>query len=131
MTRTIDGLALPVMPLPQPDNTQPQVPKKMLPDVRGQLQQVAEAALREQGFRVRLTTVPHLAQPGIVVGMSPEPGETSLDTEVVLQVSGGLTGASLLPNGINPRPGATVTPPTVNERFGRNQLPDLRDRLRG
>nr|WP_226931179.1 MULTISPECIES: penicillin-binding protein [Parafrankia] len=124
MTRTIDGLGLPVVALPPPDNTQPAVPKKPLPDVRGQAQQVAEAALRAQGFRVRSQTVPNLAAPGIVVGMSPAPGgEVSIDTEIVLQVSGGLTGAMQLPNGINPRPGE-VRPPTVT-------LPDMRDRLTG
>ncbi|SQD99206.1 Glycosyl transferase family 51 [Parafrankia sp. Ea1.12] len=131
MTRTIDGLALPVMPLPAPDNTQPQVPKKALPDVRGQSQQAAEYALRSLGFRVRSETVPHVAPPGIVVGMAPEPGgEVSMDTEVVLQVSGGLTGAVLLPNGAGARPGQPAAPPAGDGRAGIPRLPDLRNQLR-
>ncbi|WP_051105823.1 penicillin-binding protein [Parafrankia discariae] len=130
MTRTIDGLALPVMPLPAPDNTQPQVPKKALPDVRGQTQQAAEYVLRSLGFRVRSETVPHVAPPGIVVGMAPGPGEISVDTEVVLQVSGGLTGAVLLPNGGGVRPGQPVAPPAGDGRGGIAGLPDLRNQLR-
>nr|WP_230205037.1 transglycosylase domain-containing protein [Parafrankia elaeagni] len=131
MTRTIDGLQLPVAPLPAPDNTQPVVPKKPLPDVRGQAQQAAEAALRAQGFRVRSEIVPHIAPPGTVVGMAPGPGEVSVDTEIVLQVSGGLTGATLLPNGIAPRPGQPVWPPAVNDRLRPGRPPDLRDQLNG
>jgi membrane peptidoglycan carboxypeptidase len=98
MTGTINGLNLPVEPLPAPDETRPAVPKKVLPSVLGLSQQIAETLLRSQGFNVRSEPVADGGVPGTVVGMSPAPGtEIPLNTRVVLRISGGLTGVPVFP----------------------------------
>jgi membrane peptidoglycan carboxypeptidase len=98
MTGTINGLNLPVEPLPAPDETRPAVPKKVLPSVLGLPQQMAEVLLRSQGFNVRSEPVADAGVPGTVVGMSPAPGtEIPLNTQVVLRISGGLTGVPVFP----------------------------------
>ncbi|CAO5190955.1 Membrane carboxypeptidase (Penicillin-binding protein) [Frankia sp. AiPs1] len=100
MTRTISGLNLPVAPLPPEDGTQPQVPTKPVPNVVGQQQSVAEQILVQQGFHVSSQPVVWPAQPGIVVSMTPAAGSVvSLNTEIHLAISGGLTGAPVLPGG--------------------------------
>ncbi|MCM3886329.1 penicillin-binding protein [Frankia sp. R82] len=103
MTRTIDGLGLPVAPLPPEDGTLPQVPTKPVPNVVGQPQAMAEQILVQQGFHVSSQPVVWPGQPGIVVGMTPPAGSVvSLNTEIHLAISGGLTGAPVLPGGSPP-----------------------------
>ncbi len=111
MTRTINGLNLPVAPLPPEDLTQPQVPTKVVPNVIGQPQQVAEQMLAQLGFHTSAQPVPAPVAPGTVVNMSPAPGsQVSLNTEVQLQISGGLTGVPVLPGSGTPGPGAVLQP---------------------
>ncbi|OHV49700.1 glycosyl transferase [Frankia sp. CgS1] len=131
MIRTIAGLGLPVEPLPTPDDTQPEVPTKALPDVVGQPQQVAEQTLVQLGFHVRSQPVPHPAPPGTVVAMSPAPGsEVSLNTEVTLQISGGLTGTAVLPGGSTlPGFGALAQPNDGQPAGGGQPGTDLRRQL--
>ena len=113
MTRTISGLGLPVEPLPPEDQTRPVVPTKVLPNVVGQPQAVAEQILVQLGFHVRSQAIPAPVVPGTVVTMSPAPGsQVSLNTEIQLGISGGLTGAQILPGGSPPAGlgGATGVP---------------------
>ncbi|WP_242419764.1 PASTA domain-containing protein, partial [Frankia sp. CpI1-P] len=112
MIRTINGLSLPVEPLPAPDDTQPQVPAKVLPNVVGQPQQVAEQMLVQLGFHVTSQPVPAPVAPGIVVYMSPSPGgPVSINTEIKLSISGGLTGTPVLPGGSPPAGLGQPVPP--------------------
>ncbi|THJ75831.1 penicillin-binding protein [Candidatus Frankia alpina] len=130
MTRTINGLGLPVEPLPAPDDTQPQVPVKVLPNVVGQPQQVAEQILVQLGFHVTSQPVPAPVAPGIVVYMSPGPGgPVSINTEIRLAVSGGLTGAPVLPGGSPPAGLGQPVPPAAGTglpgTFGANPREQL------
>jgi membrane peptidoglycan carboxypeptidase len=111
MTRTIAGFNLPVQPLPLPDTTQPQVPKKVVPDVRGQTAELAQYFLSTQGFNVTMQPVIDPGPVGIVLGTSPQAGtEIALDQPVTLFVSGGLT-ATIQQPGTGQPPGPLVLDP--------------------
>lgn len=91
MTRTLDGLKLPVEQLPPPDNTQPVVPMVIVPNVTGQTVAAAAAALQSQGFTVQLLGDPA----GIVLATSPPSGtRIPLNQPVTLVASGGVVAQS-------------------------------------
>jgi membrane peptidoglycan carboxypeptidase len=70
MRGTIDGLHLPVEPLPPADDTQPDLPKVVLPNLIGQLAPVAVAYLQSQGLAAVVNGNPN----SFVIGQSPPAG---------------------------------------------------------
>jgi len=91
MTRTIDGLKLPVEQLPPPDNTQAVPPMAVLPNVVGQTVANAAATLQSQGFAVQVLG----DQNGVVLAMSPSAGsQIPLNQPVTLIASGGVVAQS-------------------------------------
>jgi len=97
MRGTIDGLRLPVAAMPVPDDTEPDPPKQLLPDVVGRNVAAARALLTAQGFKVTVQEIIDAAPPGTVLAMDP-PGnqEVLAGSNVALTVSQGL--------GLPPRP---------------------------
>lgn len=95
MTRAIEGFRLPVAPMPTPDNTQPQIPTKPVPDVSGHSVDDAVALLRSQGFTVAGVAP---GTPGVVIGTLPPAGtEISQAQPVALLVAGSQFSPSVRP----------------------------------
>ncbi|WP_416211281.1 penicillin-binding protein [Frankia sp. Cas3] len=90
MRGTIDGLNLPVAAMPAPDDSEPNPPKEMLPDVVGQNVLLARVLLTAQGFRVTVQQVDNPAAAGTVLAMNPSGGQdVEAGSNVVLMVSQG------------------------------------------
>ena len=87
MTRTLDGLKLPVEQLPPPDTTQPVIPDAIVPDVVGQTVAAAAAILQSQGFSAQLVGSPT----GVVVAQSPSSGSRIPLNQPVTLVASGFT----------------------------------------
>ncbi len=103
MRGAIDGLALPVEPMPSPDGTQPYQMKKMLPDVVGQDVALAQALLTSQGFSVTVQEILSPFSKGMVLAMNPGGNqEVDAGSEVVLMVSQGFALRSQTDGGNTP-----------------------------
>ncbi|MDT3441746.1 penicillin-binding protein [Pseudofrankia sp. BMG5.37] len=91
MTRTLDGMKLPVEQLPPPDNTQPVVPMALVPDVTGQSVAAAANILQQAGFAAAVAGDPN----GVVIAQSPPSGsKVPINQPVTLYASGGIIAQS-------------------------------------
>jgi membrane peptidoglycan carboxypeptidase len=111
MSATVDGMKLPVEPLPPPDNTQPQPPQATVPNVVGQPLTGAQPALAAAGFQVTAQPTLDLLHPaGTVLAQNPPGGaqapQGSLVTLSVAADVGGGTGPPVPPTTANGGPAA-------------------------